>query len=1691
MNMKKNLALCLLALGLAANRAAAENTDGKVTYTVTTVNYNGGYDPKHVSVVWVVNGSGSFVKTLCRHAGTRINYLYKWIADRGSYTAVDGVTSATLATQPQTHTVVWDCRGTNGQVTADGTYNFRAEYTSSNAQGPYMANVCTFVKGAVAVTTNFPAYSNASGQFTGLSLTYTPYNEIAVKSLAPASGVVNSNVAVTVAVSNETLNTLSFSVAVSNLTSGTLLGSVPVPALAGRAATNLTVHWNTAGFSQGNYQLRATASTLPTETNTANNVFTGTISLTSASAADLAVNVFSPSVGVIGGAVPLSVTVTNKTGAAVGPFTVAVSNLTGSAVVPGSNTWQVAASSDDAEENLSSHAVSLTSTDLELVVDTASQAVGLRFASLAIPRGAEIQSAFIQFTDKTGENLNTDPIGLSIAAEASDSALTFGSAASNITRRAVTAAAVPWSPGTWADAAAGADQRTPDLAALVQEVVGRSGWSSGNALAFVITGTGARRAWSFNGSAAGAPRLTVQWVTRSHLVGERQIASLGAFGSTNVVFAWSTAGATAGVYRLTAHAGPVATESVTGDNVRTNDVALREALHDVAVAAVRIAALVPPDAVTNVTVSVTNLGDVAESFTASLREVTGAPQLIGSQTVTSLPAYGAADVVFPWNTATNATFRSGYHTLEASLSPVAGETALADNTQALEVVVANGLATRTLVSKSAVWKYLDKGLDPGGAPWKGADYYDGFWASGPSPLGYTLTNIATAVSYGGVATNRYITTYFRQAFTLDATPLSVTGRLMRADGAVLYLNGVEIARHNMPAGNVAFATRALSAVTGTNAVRYYDFPLAVSNLVRGRNLLAAELHLSVPNREACGFSLELEGVVPNISPAPLFTPSGLASEGSAQSGDAAGVSVTVRNAGNVTATCLVLIRDAATGAVLGSATVGPLAPGESADVRVTLATFGAATGDRTLQAVTVCNGVTNMAGAVSVPFRLETPDFTARTVAAAGSIGGRCSAVAAVGGTVYLGCGSTLEAWDASVPAAPVRRAALRLPGLIEDLVATNGWVYAASGASGVQIVQAVSSTQLVLRATYDTTGHARRLAFASDRLYIADTLGGVRVLNVALPAAPTLAGAYATTGPALSVAAVPPRLLVLDGQRGLLNLHAADPAALSVTGAYAQVTAGRALLPAAGAAYVADASARLLKLNTTSPTNLTGVTNALLPEAAQSLAASDTALYAASGGHGLLTLDASTLAVVRTEATGDEASALARSGNRLYLAAGFSGCLIYDVSAPLAPTLVGWIPVGARGSDAAALGSTLYVAAGEGGLQIHRLQELGLPERLGAVAGVTNARCVAVAYPRLYVAEGPGALKIFSLADPTAPAWLGTYVSDRLSHIRRLAVAGDRVALTDGRVIELISAADAAAPQRLSGVESAGFVFDLTAVPGEVYAACGGAGVQALRMDSLAPDATVATPGPATALALVSNLLTVACGPGGWLTLNVDNAAAPVPVLSTPGSVTFEAAAAGSRVALTDGARAADVMNLTAPLAPVLEASFTNLTAALRLRGVAGLIVAAEDEAGLTILNVTPGDINANGVPDAWEQQIVAASLAENGSVRSVLDIDLQTVGPNGFTYYQSYLAGLTPTDPSSVLAISAVTPLAQQAGQITVTWKSVAGKRYTLYKSSDLAAGFAPVPGATGLVAAGATSSYTDTMTAPRAFYMIVVTP
>jgi len=174
--------------------------------------------------------------------------------------------------------------------------------------------------------------------------------------------------------------------------------------------------------------------------------------------------------------------------------------------------WEgrVAAVSDDAEEAIGGTSTYLGSTDLELVVDgTIQQMVGIRFRNLSVPRGAIVANAYIQLvTDET----SSEATSLSIAGEAIDNSATFTTADNNISARAKTAASVNWSPVPW-DVLneASTKQRTPNLSSVVQEIVNRPGWASGNALSIIVNGSGRRVAQSCNLSAATAPLLHIEY----------------------------------------------------------------------------------------------------------------------------------------------------------------------------------------------------------------------------------------------------------------------------------------------------------------------------------------------------------------------------------------------------------------------------------------------------------------------------------------------------------------------------------------------------------------------------------------------------------------------------------------------------------------------------------------------------------------------------------------------------------------------------------------------------------------------------------------------------------------------------------------------------------------------------------------------------------------------------------------------------------------------------------------------------------------------------------------------------------------------------------------------------------------------------------------------------------------------------
>jgi len=168
-------------------------------------------------------------------------------------------------------------------------------------------------------------------------------------------------------------------------------------------------------------------------------------------------------------------------------------------------------SDDDAEQYLDDGRVLHDGQQLGMPADDGrEQLVGIRFDRLSIPAGATITAAHIDL-----ELRNADGQGradMLIRSEASDDAQRYENSTDNISARQSNPATVAWTdlPVGQSDSTLS----TPDLAELVQAVVGRSGWVSDSAVAFTferLAGSGRRNFKSRNASAADGPRLSVSF----------------------------------------------------------------------------------------------------------------------------------------------------------------------------------------------------------------------------------------------------------------------------------------------------------------------------------------------------------------------------------------------------------------------------------------------------------------------------------------------------------------------------------------------------------------------------------------------------------------------------------------------------------------------------------------------------------------------------------------------------------------------------------------------------------------------------------------------------------------------------------------------------------------------------------------------------------------------------------------------------------------------------------------------------------------------------------------------------------------------------------------------------------------------------------------------------------------------------
>lgn len=178
--------------------------------------------------------------------------------------------------------------------------------------------------------------------------------------------------------------------------------------------------------------------------------------------------------------------------------------------------------------------------------------------------------------------------------------------------------------------------------------------------------------------------------------------------------------------------------------------------------------------------------------------------------------------------------------------------------------------TAEVIAMGSAWKYLDPTADQASSGWQNAAFAETGWLQGPAPLGFGTNNnypeiaiSGTTLTWGADVNAKPITYYFRKKFTLPIAKALVSGlkaQIRRDDGISLWLNGVEIARDNLPGtagdGTLTFATTASSSLNAL-PTDIIEKILPLTNLVEGENTLAVEVHQAAPTSSDLVMNLRL------------------------------------------------------------------------------------------------------------------------------------------------------------------------------------------------------------------------------------------------------------------------------------------------------------------------------------------------------------------------------------------------------------------------------------------------------------------------------------------------------------------------------------------------------------------------------------------------------------------------------------------------------------------------------------------------------------------------------------------------------------------------------------------------------------------------------------------------------------------
>jgi hypothetical protein len=382
-----------------------------------------------------------------------------------------------------------------------------------------------------------------------------------------------------------------------------------------------------------------------------------------------------------------------------------------------------------------------------------------------------------------------------------------------------------------------------------------------------------------------------------------------------------------------------------------------------------------------------------------------------------------------------------------------------------------------------------------------------------------------------------------------------------------------------------------------------------------------------------------------------------------------------------------------------------------------------------------------------------------------GQIGGNVQAVAVVGNTIYYGEGPGLVVSDFTNPSAPVERARIALPAIVQDIVMVSNIAFAAVGAAGLYAVDVSTPTAPSIVGFFDTESSAQGVSVSDGLAYVADATAGLQILNVTNSAAIFRAGLLDTAGTVtrVSVGTFGARkyAFVAEGNIAMRVVDVTIPSApLEVTSVPAQSAAGITDVKLVGTKlYVSDWQGAVKLFDASNPTNLvqTGVFGNV---AGAFIDVVGNRLYTCDGF-----FQVADLAVTPNPtrlgffAVGGFCYKLVVANNLAFAAMGRDGLKVVNVSNPASMSLRTAIQTLAGLEDVWVSGGVAFVG-NDSGLHTVDVSVPARPVRLATLAGERVTDIVVSGGIATLVNYGGQTVRIANVSNPSSPTWLGTYTN-------------------------------------------------------------------------------------------------------------------------------------------------------------------------------------------------------------------------------------------------------------------------------------------------------------------------------------------